>query len=1016
MRKAAHSNNCRGSKTDSTARQKAEPAVGHSGDLAQQNVGNLAIQQYFIQPKLAISNPDDPYEKEADAVATQVLRKLVDDNPIQISSVSPGVHRECTKCVGEPQQAERSIQRKTGQNSASEDRVSAGSVAAATQAGRLLDKNTRRFFEPRFGRSFGNVKVHTGGYSNQVAQALSAKAFTTGSDIVFAQGQYRPESVDGKRLLAHELTHVIQQSGSVPAATNNNLKGVVGSQSEQGEAAVRKQPIPAPTLTRKRSAHIQRKTENDALAGADGVTESVSHAGHMLTENGAQLMGVLEKITIKQGLSGTKKFVEKFAGSVSSPPPKRTGGGGAGGGGGTETQTGTGGGRGMGSESSLEKRIKAELLRQYAVLDTKATKLINDFETHAFNTINEMLFDSELKLQAESEKYGVKVEGVKPSTLLSDSTTTPGAPAAGGTTYSLEENNKTEGLRDAARRMWPLRNELDILNKKRDKLMVRQVSNNEGPMPRYLVTDQSQYDQLSQQITEKAEAYEILRVKNLAEYPLLAAFAGAGGAAELQQISQGGTGAADTVGGLITKQLENIEKVRNALGSGELNIWSVPTVVKGTKMHLAFMSGTIGAKLVDDQMRTIAVTDMLSQLAIGAVALALGLAAAIPTGGASMGVAAGVMAANIGTVAVSTYMLGETLRKYELAQAMNGTDPDKARAISQNEPSLFWLALEIVGTVFDVAQAARVFDQLVTMQRAVAALPAGVAGAADDVTTQTLRQAGNRIRQGVGDRLVSEARAGAGMASDASTAVRAAENAEDYLAAMRGQAGGNNVRWDHGRFPSAPRGSKWQLGDPIDMPNTRGGYPTYDTARKRYWKNRAHNEMQARTSGQAAQDAADVADPLRSMSDDELRRIANSGSAPVHPTTGRKMELEHSGVPQRVERWLKSIGFSSEQARRLADVSNPHALMEVEPLEHAFFDAEAWSFGRQRADIDGARWTGTQAADVRIDRPLFYMTDATLSQLLAEISSRSMNLQSNPQLRSLLLSEAQRRGIPTGNL
>ena len=77
--------------------------------------------------------------------------------------------------------------------------------------GQPLDAATRAFFEPRFGHDFGKVRVHARTAATQSAQALSARAFTVGNNIVFARGQLAPETQDGRRLLAHELTHVLQQ-------------------------------------------------------------------------------------------------------------------------------------------------------------------------------------------------------------------------------------------------------------------------------------------------------------------------------------------------------------------------------------------------------------------------------------------------------------------------------------------------------------------------------------------------------------------------------------------------------------------------------------------------------------------------------------------------------------------------------------------------------------------------------------------------------------------------------------
>ena len=81
--------------------------------------------------------------------------------------------------------------------------------------GQPLDTETRAFMEPRFGHDFSQVRVHTGAHASESAQALNAIAYTGNSNIVFAEGHYQPASNEGRRLLAHELAHVVQQHASV---------------------------------------------------------------------------------------------------------------------------------------------------------------------------------------------------------------------------------------------------------------------------------------------------------------------------------------------------------------------------------------------------------------------------------------------------------------------------------------------------------------------------------------------------------------------------------------------------------------------------------------------------------------------------------------------------------------------------------------------------------------------------------------------------------------------------------
>src|SRR5262249_41072457 len=81
-------------------------------------------------------------------------------------------------------------------------------------SGRPLDRAARAFFEPRFGIDLGGVQVHYDSRAARSAEAINAHAYTTGYSIVFGAGRYRPESVEGRRLLAHELTHVVHQRGT----------------------------------------------------------------------------------------------------------------------------------------------------------------------------------------------------------------------------------------------------------------------------------------------------------------------------------------------------------------------------------------------------------------------------------------------------------------------------------------------------------------------------------------------------------------------------------------------------------------------------------------------------------------------------------------------------------------------------------------------------------------------------------------------------------------------------------
>ena len=161
------------------------------------------------QTRLTVNTPGDVYEQEADRVATQVLR--MSDEDVLTARAGEGIQRLTSE-----EEEEELLQAK-------EESGATPQVTPETQAaidamrggGAPLDPTARAFMEPRFGHDFSQVRVHTDTRAATVARSLDALAFTVGNDIAFAPGQYRPGSDEGRALLAHELTHTLQQTGGV---------------------------------------------------------------------------------------------------------------------------------------------------------------------------------------------------------------------------------------------------------------------------------------------------------------------------------------------------------------------------------------------------------------------------------------------------------------------------------------------------------------------------------------------------------------------------------------------------------------------------------------------------------------------------------------------------------------------------------------------------------------------------------------------------------------------------------
>jgi hypothetical protein len=228
-----------------------------------------------IQTKLTIGEPGDKYEQEADQVASQVVQQInspvpvqsaqgqtvqreevapFEEEQVQAKSISDTIQREEVAPFEEEQVQAKSIYNTIQREEVApfeeeqvqaksisdtiqreevapfeEEQVQAKSISDTIQrqekpdleasinqargGGQAMRDNIRKPMEEAFGADFGGVKVHTDSRSDQLNQSIQARAFTTGQDVFFRQGEYNPGSRGGQELLAHELTHVVQQSG-----------------------------------------------------------------------------------------------------------------------------------------------------------------------------------------------------------------------------------------------------------------------------------------------------------------------------------------------------------------------------------------------------------------------------------------------------------------------------------------------------------------------------------------------------------------------------------------------------------------------------------------------------------------------------------------------------------------------------------------------------------------------------------------------------------------------------------
>lgn len=200
-----------------------------------------------LQCKLSIGAVNDPLEAEADAMAERVMR--MPDTPV--------VQRKCAECEKEDKQLQRKplttqitpfIQTKASVSTASVSDAVASRIESTRGGGNPLPETARSFMESRLDTDFSGVRIHAGDDAAQLSNELNAQAFTVGNDIYFNSGKYQPDTENGRHLLAHELTHTIQQKATSPDKQRNS-KSLINPFLSASDIQLQKSPNSGKTAT-----------------------------------------------------------------------------------------------------------------------------------------------------------------------------------------------------------------------------------------------------------------------------------------------------------------------------------------------------------------------------------------------------------------------------------------------------------------------------------------------------------------------------------------------------------------------------------------------------------------------------------------------------------------------------------------------------------------------------------------------------------------------------------------------
>ncbi|WP_413167572.1 DUF4157 domain-containing protein [Capilliphycus salinus ALCB114379] len=376
-----------------------------------------------VQTKLTVGQPGDKYEQEADNVAAKVMT-MPETKTEENTPQSQDVEKEESTVQKQPiAQSITSVQRRlessvnlksVRDNKAGKAQVTPSlenRLASEKGGGSLLPEDTRSFMESRFGADFSEVRVHTDSQAAQMNQELGAQAFTHGNDIYFNSGKYDPSSGKGQELLAHELTHTIQQTGGKTAKSNNNSNNKKSSKANKVQMKSMT-PLAEPT--------IQRREETSSEAVQTVPTPSTVEGGTS---------------DLPEATGGETAPSEQTPASSGSTPPSE------------------GGGASSSGSSSIESQLSAELGEVELQTNSPAVQMCPGTQncTHGNDSQQKGLVQTKQQTPSEDKDKANSTQTDSPNNEETQVVDT-----AGGTQTKTKPNNSPE---TEAKQSSPAKNE-----------------------------------------------------------------------------------------------------------------------------------------------------------------------------------------------------------------------------------------------------------------------------------------------------------------------------------------------------------------------------------------------------------------------------------------------------------------------------------------------------------------------------------------------------------------------------
>jgi hypothetical protein len=440
-------------------------------------------------------------------------------------------------------------------------------------------------------------------------------------------------------------------------------------------------------------------------------------------------------------------------------------------------------------DEAYRKKVIATVTEEVNNLKTQRTNFEEHFERRANDTLNAMLDKSQEQLEKDRERYGAKETGW----IFKD--------------YSLNKSADTVGLGDYAKRLQAKQQKfMEVAGAHtpaRGELPAAGVP--DGPPDPALLKRQADIEAQQAAVAPIEAEYNELRKEAEQKHPLLLSYQldlqGRDTPRHLAALANDtGEARAAHVITTINDKLENIAKTRKMSSEEKTRIWKLERVV-GPTHNLPDVqtrvpwSPALRKEVVEDKVLATELSQEFQDVAIGAVTFAIGLIAAIPTAGASMGVVAAAGTATATGLAIDAVLLKQAVKEYQFESAASGTNYNKAEAISQDDPSLFGLAFQFLMTAIGAAMAlsearsmitrvSRLRSEALGVKAAKMAAEAELAKRLEAQYRQALAEmerAANEVKPGAGKALVAEVEAEANPAARTRRTVGGPDAAPDTV-------------------------------------------------------------------------------------------------------------------------------------------------------------------------------------------------------------------------------------------